>query len=426
MTDSSNMRSLTPTKLAAALAASKVPSDKSVAETPTAFDATKSYSIPLVCARSGLTVGSLAVITVAGHMPVVGQWRDSMVLHPLFSLSPVALLHFGRNTWFRFCNFSVEEGADDTLTAKQEQTLRVTALAMLHNLTEIRQDIPWMPSWTEVVAQWSSLMALSYWKNYLDSQRFKFPSIHISRLESEFSLKDYLQVCWNVKKGYETTVNEKIEAEKLKAADAAMIALRDEIAGARPTSVRQLWRWFVANMPKRYKKDLETWMAEIFFAKGEEIRQFTPKDIDMLEEIFLCECPTGSSISHAFSEVLASKRKYLQQHFEAFEIIIPAEILAAKESGAIAPEQPKLEDYPTRAQWFIANARWKLAYTDMSKRIDASLAKQSQLTVKPSHKPTLVIREDDPVDEDDGGDDIVTDAFLATREDDDVSGEIEE
>lgn len=387
------LRNLTATKLHAALAATKVPSDRSIADTPTAAAATKSYTMPLVCKRSGITVGSLSVATVAGHMPMIGQWKETMVLHPLFSLTPVALLQFSRNSWFRFCSFSVEEGADDALTAKQEQTLRVAALAMLHHLANVRQDIAWLPDWASVSAHWSSLMALSYWKATLDSERFRFPAIHLSRLEPEIELKAYLQSCWQVKKDYETRVSERVEQERLRAADSAIIALRDEIAGVRPTSSRQLWRWFLAHLPKRYEADSEGWMRTLFFAKGDDVRKFTLADIDLFEEIFLCEVPTGSSISHAFSEVLASKRKILEQHIETFEILIPEAITQAKAAGEIPVAEPKKEDFTSKVSFMIAHAKWRLAHTDMGKSINRVTAAQSRVTVNPSYVPQLTIYE---------------------------------
>jgi hypothetical protein len=414
------IRSLTLNKTAAALASHKVPTDEVLAKTPTALAASKSYTLPLVCKRTGITVGSLNLATVAGHMPVIGQWKESMVLHPLFSLEATPLLHFARNTWFRFCSFNVEENGDPAITDKQVETLRVTALALLYQLTEIRQDIPFLPPWKDVSAHWSSLVALSFWKTYLDSKRFRFPSLHISRMESEFDLKSFLNVCWDCKKSYETKVTEKIELERLKRAEEATIALRDELAGARPTSNRQLWRWFVANMPPRYKPDTEGWMATLFFAKGEEIRNFTIADVDLFEEIFLCECPTGSSISHAFSEILASKRKYLQDHFEAFEIMVPASITAAKEAGEIPVEEPQLKDFATRVQWLVARAKWKLAHTDLSSKMRAAVDKQAAISVKASHIPTLVIREGDAPDYEEPDESVQLDSM--SEEDDETDG----
>ena len=417
----SELRSLLASKLAATMGPKKLPNAAELLDFPTALESVKSYSLPLVCKRTGLTVGAINVAAVAGHLPVIGQWKETMVLHPIFSLAPIPLLKFARNTWFRFCNFSPLEVEDEKLTKKQEQMLQICAVAMLHHLTEIRQDISWLPEWQDVSDHWTSLIALSYWKAYLDSQRFRFPSIHISRMEPTVDLKEYLNLCWTVKKNYETTVNEKIEVAKLKAAEEAMIALRDEVAGARPSSNRQLWRWFAAHLPARYKKDLETWMPEIFFAKGEEIRNFTIRDIDLLEEIFLSECPTGSAISHAFSEILAAKRKYLQDHFEAFEIIIPQEIVAAKAAGEIPVDEPQLKDFPSKAMWMIARAKWKLAHTDLTTKIDAAMGKQKELSVAASYIPELKIGFDEPVEEETGEEDEV-DSYRRRANDEDHDG----
>ncbi len=420
----SDLRNLAETKLGAALQASIVPSDKSMLETPTALAATKSYLWPLVCGRTGITVGSLTVATVAGHLPMLGQWKETMVLHPVFSLSPGALLKYSRNTWFRFCAFTVDEGADDKITAAQEKALQVAALAILHTLANVRQDVVYLPSWPEVSANWTSLLALGYWKAYLDSERFRFPEIHISKYEQTIDLHGYLQSCWAVKKNYETRVNEKIEMEKLRAADAALVALRNDLVGAKPTSIRQLWRWYCASVSTRYAADLEGWMHTIFFSKGEEIRAFTMADIDMFETIFLSECPTGSSISHAFSEVLASKRKYLQQHFEAFEIIIPESIIAAKAAGEISLVEPKLSEYPTKVKWMIAHAKWKLAHTNMGKALEIAGDKQSSRTVNPSFIPELPLldRQDDEEQEDE----IDIDAIDAADRDDTITGDKED
>lgn len=425
------LRNLIAAKIAATLRAESSPSNTEILVIPTAAEATKSYTLPLTCRRTGIIVGSLNVATLAGHMPMVGQWKESMVLHPLFSLDPVPLIKFSKNTWFRYCGFSVDEGADDRLTAKQEQILQVAALAMMYHLTDVRQDIPWLPAWKDIAAHWPSLIAISYWKAYLDSARFRFPHVHISMLEREFELGAYLQTCWAVKKSYESTVSERVEVERLRAAESATIALREEIAGVRPASAKYVWRWFLTHLPKRYEADSEGWMRTIFFAKGEDIRNFTMADIDLFEEIFLCECPTGSSISHAFSETLASKRDYLQQHFEAFEIIVPQSIAIAKAAGEIPKEEPLLKDFDSKAKWMVARAKWKLAHTDIEGNIKKAMQRQATVTVNPSYVPKLpdFLNHNNSEDEEQGDDLASTDVESAVDDDShSVSdgGEIEE
>lgn len=379
---------------------------------PTAAANTKTYTLPLVCKYSGLTVGSLTVATVAGYMPMIGHWKDSQILHPIFSLEDHALLKFAKNSWFRFCAFNPEESSDDSLTTKQETLLRVAALAMLHKLTTFRQDQAWLPSWANVSKNWNSLLALSYWKNYLESERFRFPSLRISKLEPEINLTEYLQLCWQVKKDYETKVNERVEQEKIKSAEIALRVLRDDLAGKSPRSTKLLWRWFLANLPQRYAPDTEGWMATIFFSKDSDNLQnkFTMADIDLFEEIFVAECPLGNSLSHAFREILRSKRKILENHYETFEILVPQSIQTAVDSGEISQEEPKLQNYKNKAHWMIAHAKWRLAFKSGNNQ-EAAAKKQATVTVNPSFVPQLpeAVKKtrvekaiDEQIDSDDG------------------------
>lgn len=386
-----DMSRITAAKLAAARAAhANEPLLRDIAAIPTAAANTKSYTLPLICRYSGLTVGSLNVATVAGYMPMLGQWKETMILHPLFSLDDGALLHFSRNSWFRFCAFNHDEALDDNLTIKQETLLRVAALAMLHKLASFKQDLPWLPSWADVSNNWTSLLALSYWKNYLESERFRFPSLRISRLEPQINLGPYLQTCWQVKKAYETKVNERIELEKLQSAERALRTLRDDLAGKSPRSAKALWRWFLANLPSRYEADTEGWMSTIFFNKDSDKLQanFTMADIDLFEQIFLAECPTGSSISHAFLQILRERRRVLESHYETFEILVPDSISAGKADGTIPVVEPKIGDFPSKVLWMIAHAKWRLAYKHRDTA--ATMAKhQSTVTVNPSFVPEL-------------------------------------
>lgn len=364
-----------------------------IQELPLATEQTKRYMIPLVCSRTGITMGQLATIAVAGHMPLLGQWKDTQILHPFFSMGPVALLQFARNSWLRFCALKPEETIDDTVVAKQEQQLRAIALCMLHNLTEVRQDLPWMPDFKDVVTNWTALMSICYWKAYLDSQRFKFPQIRISKLERDLDLRSFLQLCFKCKKDYETNVNEAIEEEKIRIAERAMRGIVDEVAGKKPLSIKLLWRWFTLNMPSRYKKDLDGWMWELFSATEKDILDFTVRDIELFEEIFLVECPTGSSISHAFLDVLRSKHALISQHFETYEIMIPNSIAEQVASGEIAASGPRpvLADYPSKVAWMVACAKWDLAQSSSRKHRDAAIVRQGKETVTPSFRPRLVI-----------------------------------
>lgn len=403
-------RSLAGLKLQAAFQAAKTVPLEEISEIPLATEQTKRYMAPLICSRTGITVGSLATITVAGHGPMLGQWRDTMILHPFFSLNPVALLQVARNGWLRFCALSAEEAADQELIKKQEQFLQVAALAMLHNLTEVKQDIIWMPSWHDVASNWTSLMSICYWRAYLDSDRFKFPSIRLSKLERDINLKAFLQTCFDRKKAYEKNIIELADQEKAELAEKIMKQQIDAVAGKKPLSPKILWRWFCAHMPPRYKKDLDGWMWELFTADESTVLEYTMRDIELFEEIVVTNVELGSTISHAFLEVVRSKHKLLRQHFETYEILIPETIAEQVATGEISvSEEPKLKDFPSKVKWMIAHSKWKLAQPSARKHQEAEAQRQQQVSVRASHIPdfkSLLDRavppnEDDLVDDED-------------------------
>ena len=386
-------RGLKTQELRAALLANRQPSLEEVAALPTVMQEQKTYKLPLTCQYTGVNCGMLILPTVAGYMPLLGQWKQQQVLHPLFSLEQTPLLQFSKNTWLRFCGFSQEEAADAVLTQKQEQMLQIACLALLHKLTDVKQEVPWLPDFVEVQNNCQSLIHLTYWKAYLDSKRFSFPTIRVSKQNNAIDLKAFLQTCWDTKKSYETSIAGMADEQQLDLAEAALLAIRNELAGKRPTSERLLWKWFVANLPSRYSKDAapDGWMHELFTAKGSNIFDFTKADINLFEEIFLSECPTGTSVSHAFLSVLASKKKLLENHFEAFEIIVPQDLQIAADSGEIPLGEPLLADFPKKVFWMIAHAKWKLTHGSVvgAARIhrEAAAAQQNVVTVHASHIP---------------------------------------
>jgi len=379
--------SLTASALAAALFSHNNAQLHEIADIPTAKASQKSYLMPLQCQYTGIVVGSLTLTTVAGYLPMLSHWKQQQVSHPVFSLGFFPLLKLAKNSWLRFCGFSAEEAEDAVLTSKQEQLLQVVTLALLHQLTDVRQEVLWLPSFLEASNNWQSLMNLCYWKANLDSTRFRFPALRLSKFEREIDLRGFLQACWDAKKAYESTVREREEAEALRTAEEALSSISDELAGKRPKSSKLLWKWFISNLPVRYERDVAGWMKDLYHCKGDDIFEFTMADIDLFEEIFLSECPVGTSVSHAFLSILRSKRELLSTHFQAFEILIPDELQLDAAAGVIAADEPLLSDFPTKVKWIIAHAKWKLTHGSSSTHRDAAIKKQQQTTVHASFRP---------------------------------------
>ncbi len=61
-----------------------------------------------------------------------------------------------------------------------------------------------------------------------------------------------------------------------------------------------------------------------------------------------------------------------------------------EESNALAgTPEPQLQDFPSRALWFAAKARWRLAQPAAQKHRDAEAARQQTVSVKASFIPKL-------------------------------------
>lgn len=305
---------------------------------------------------------------------------------------------------------------------------------MLHQLGTVKQDVPWLPDIVTVQNNWQSLMKLCYWKSYLDSKRFSFPTIRISKQEKTIDLHSYLVLCWEKKKQYETGVSDAAEEARSRLAETALVYIRDELAGSRPKSTKLLWKWFVGNLPAKYLPDAEGWMHTIFHAKDMLLLSFTRADVDLFEEIFLCECPTGSSISHAFLEILRSKRKMLEDHL-AYEILEDTQLDLQAATGIIPEAEPVASNFEKRVLFVIAHAKWRLTHGRSTTYRDAATAKQQNITVKPSFMPSLEIGTHKPdatelaAEADlellEAIDYIAPDSVAASQLDDNITGEYE-
>jgi hypothetical protein len=202
----------------------------------------------ITCKYSGLQIGVLEYDTVAGHMPYLSHWDNMVALHPVFSLSTGKLMAFARSEWNRLAKAS----EDEQTTQVEDNILRVCFLAVLHTLGSIKQEVPALPPLHVVQSNMSRLFAIAYWHHYLDSQRFKFPAYKINRLNKNAGfdgIKDYIDLCFDIKRDYEQGVDDLVEKEKALAAEKALKALRD--SWVVPVSNKQLWRWVRAHLPSK-------------------------------------------------------------------------------------------------------------------------------------------------------------------------------
>lgn len=319
------------------------------------------------CKHSGLAIGNLEVATTAGCLPYISHWDKCIAYHPVFSMSTEKLLKFTRDEWSRLA-----QRAEDTEISKDESDiLCVSYLAVLHSLDCIQQEAPGLPALHVVTSTIQKLFNLAYWKWHLESQRFSFPTLRVTKLNSNLdfaNINDYLELCFEIRSDYEKKVREIDDAEKIRSAKAALIMLNN--SWVTPTNRRTLWRWVVANLPDKYKPDGEGWLATLFLGSNTAICSFEEDDIQLAEEIIVSSCPPGTGVMYAVRKRLDVIEQVWKNHFSVFEIdiedfadnaglLVNGEKVAAEKPG----EEPKLADFPgsSKAKYYVAHAKWVIA-----------------------------------------------------------------
>ena len=322
---------------------------------------------PISCRLSGIQVATLEFITTAGTVPYLKSWNETICYHPVFGMDMHRLMKLAEDEWKRVAALDDADSVDTTV-------LRVTYLALLHTLGSIIQDTPGLPEYHTVQSTMAGVFNLASWKFFLESHRFSFPKLHICRLNNNLdfeNIKDYISLCFDIKKDYETKVSDRVEKEKIAAAEKAMEALRN--AWVVPANKKMLFQWVKAHLPEKYQADAQGWLGTLFLGSDSVALEFDREDIELADEIILSSCPAGTGILHAVRARIEHLRKVWTNHFEAWEIMdddntaekifVNGEKLAAPHPG----EEPKERNFPKRFQFIQAHARWTLAMNKWNK-----------------------------------------------------------
>ena len=321
----------------------------------------------IYCRYSGAYIGKLTYETVAGHMPYLSHWKEAQAFHPAFSMPTGKLLAYARGEYNRLMKLS----EDGEASPRQNQILQICWLAVFHSLGGVQQEAIALPSIQVVQSTLQSLFALAYWRYKLDSKRFAFPIFKINRANANTrfeNVKHYLEACYEIKKDYESKIEELDEAEKARSAEAALKALRN--SWIVPVSKKALWQWVRAHLPAEHGADAEGWMGTIFLGSERTVLDFDLDEIEMMEHIILGNCPAGTGVLAAVRERIDAIKKVHVDRREAFSIDLTTfeeEITAAIGSKEAPKPEPQLKDYPTKVAWIKARAAWFLGQSDSRK-----------------------------------------------------------
>lgn len=322
-------------------------------------------SFRLQCKMSGVTIGVIEFLVTAGTSSYLSHWNDLVAMHPVFSFPFQKLLKFTRDEWDRLAQRVEEDSASDA----EVQILQLCFLALMHSLDSVKQDAPALPPIHLVVSHLRDLLALAGWKFYLESQRFRFPTFHISKINTNQSFENvgaYIQTCFDVRRDYETKKHDAIEKAKIKAAADAAQALASN--WVTPISNRILWAWVQANLPEKWQPDAMGWMGTIFMGKKTAIIGFDKDEIELMEEIIVAECPSGTGVMHAVRTRLDQIWSIWKAHYEDYEVDLsdfaPGAGILVNGQRVEPPDpgdEPKMEAFDKKWKFFVAHGAWKVA-----------------------------------------------------------------
>ena len=326
----------------------------------------------IYCRLSGVQLGVLEYAAVAGHAPWIASWKESILLHPIFSYAPAKQLAFSRSEWQR-----LGKAVSDGVASDAEATvLRVCFLATLHSLGSIQQDIPALPPLHIVESYMHRVFKLAAWKHFLRSERFSFPRYKINKLNQNSSflnIADYLEVCEQVKQNYEDGISDIEEQAKIDAAERALKMLRN--VWVNPITNKQLYRWVRDNLPAQFAADAEGWMATLFLGSERAILAFDSdaadlkQAIQMMDDIIQSHCPVGTGFMKLVRarldeiwSIFTDNKEAFTVNFEDYDTDAEADA-AAEATGApkVPVAAPQRKDFATMAEYIKANAMHYLA-----------------------------------------------------------------
>lgn len=339
-------------------------------------------SLTIYCARTGVAIATMQLFQQAGKLPYLSQWKESQAYHPLFSLPQLQLLAWTRKNW----NYIFRRHVTDDISAIQKEQFCIAFMAILHSMDCLDQQIPALPDFHTVVTNMQRLLELAYWYNYLDSKRFRFPTLRINKLNSNGTLNDigtYFDICDSRRHDWETSKDARQEDAKLEAARKAEKAVRG--SHVRAVSKKALWNWFLSSLASSNSKkyQLPEWQewkddsAKLFFASENTQLQYTADDVDAIEEVFITECTIGTTVSHAFTQELAKIRNNIVGHATIFQIDWSAignnnisrvdstgervQIAGKSDEPAKPGTEPTLNGFSNRTDYIRAKAKWDIA-----------------------------------------------------------------
>jgi hypothetical protein len=321
-------------------------------------------SIDLSCTITGIRFGTLIIHSeIQGAQPYVTKFQENLILHPIFSLSLPKALALFRNSLERSL-----EGKDI------DDYLEVSFVALLKGMNCLTIPVvhnPIIPTRTNVHSNGHKLITIVKW--HISRPSFVFPKLNLSTLNNNEKLEniqDYLTLLTDLimSADRKKVVFDEEERANLQANAISSIRRPEKIAK------KSLWRWCENHLAHSQWKSETIKLHRLFFATGKDVTRLDREDLEFLLNALEATLPLGTPLLHEVRKHCEGLLTQWEDHFKDFSVVdTVAAIWNAMPEATILPSykpavtirvdasnKPREEDYPTRASFIVAMARFKL------------------------------------------------------------------
>ena len=321
--------------------------------------------LELYCQKSTVRIGTLVLDPNCCNLtPMVAAWNDTILVHPVLALSPVrALAHL------RTCNerisYSESESDDEelvTANAADFEALQLAYLSCLQTFCNFNLSVPGLPPLREVLETVNRLESIAG-----AVLRFKlnpancFPRVNYN--PSDASLIDLLKLCQTkilvATRRIEEIAEEEEQLAQLR--ESAVTSIR------RPSRIsrKHIYNWMVSYFPESVDRSL---IKKLYNLQESDINKYSRDDINYFRECFERYCPAGTPLQFELRKIADRLAGYYQDYFKTFVIESideessdePAELPAEQTNSSNATVEPQESDYPSRVQFIVAHAKWRM------------------------------------------------------------------
>lgn len=345
-----------------------------------------SVSHPIICQRSGLTMGRMELFLHEGHIAYLKTHSDAIYLHPFYNLSPVVLM----NKFSDGLQQLHGEGYVASSSTKHRLQLLFSALAWSFEC--IKQDHPGLPSFPITVGSGERLLKLSKWFYLATSHRIELPEFHLAANndnEGWENVKFWLDACFERRKDWETKSREFQMESLLRARTDAIKEIKSE--SYRRLDLNKIWNWIALQLEGEVHSTRILLWHDLFLSGDLEPENWTLDEVDDITEAVLCHCDIGNGIMHFIQSRLRGVRAVIQDFYGSFTLITrvdknllnddgtpnrfktgEAEMRTEKEVELLAgyeakldamgelPPKPRRDQYASLGLFMKAEAQWNI------------------------------------------------------------------